>query len=124
MRGSFAKALFALSILANLLISLPVPALAHQWSLDTAVADDGVGGHAHRHDVAAPEQLCKASHQQLPSAGGETCHCQTGLGSPTLSDLGTGLALAFLLRPDHGRPSADQIVASGTLLPPLRPPRA
>jgi hypothetical protein len=123
MHVSFAKALFALSILANLVIGLPVQALAHQWPSDHAVADQAANDRALQHNVAALEELCKVNHQQLPSADGEDCSCQAGLGSATLSDGGMGIVLELLLRPKQSWAATDQLVTASAFLPPLRPPR-
>lgn len=126
MRGGFAKALFALALLANLWIGLPVKALAHSMATSSPVVghDDSSHDH-HQHMTAATDSACPAGHHHTPAPSdipADDC-CHIGLSSPTLTD-GVGVALASWDGLDHGVPRSDQILASGTIAPLLRPPRA
>mgnify|MGYP001806379048 FL=1 len=127
MRGGFAKALFAVALLANLLIGLPGKVLAqsHHPAEITSQTPASHDDH-HQHMVHAPEPACPMVHESHDAAPGDTSSedcCHLGLGSPVLSD-GIATALIHWDHHDHGLPVSDQILASGNILPPLRPPRA
>lgn len=131
MRGGFAKVLFVLALLANLWIGLPMKAWAHSMAASPAVASHhGSSQDHHQQDMVASDPACPAGHHQAPAPSrapandtpADDC-CHIGLGSPVLTDA-TGIVLTHWDGLDHGVPVSDQILASGTVAPLLRPPRA
>lgn len=121
MRSCLPRALFVLAVLAGVLLGLPLRAVAHEGSPDRPMIEA-------RHGAGLPAELCAMDGERLSTADSPASthdgHCHSGVGSPALLDSACADLLVWTVGLVHALPAADQGLVSGTVLPPLRPPRA